>query len=50
MAVRRGLNVDPQHAGLLSLQRKLYPKSKRRRAAANGIVKQLLGRLLGRST
>ena len=49
MAVRRGLYVDPQHAGLLSLQRKLYPTSKRRRAAANGIVKQLLGRLLGRS-
>ena len=48
MAVRRGLNVDPEHAGLLRLQRQLYPKSDARRAGASGIVKQLLGRLLGR--
>ena len=49
MALRRGLNVDPEHAGLLSLQRKLSPETNRRRNGAGGMVKQLLGRLLGDS-
>ena len=47
-ALRRGMNVDPHHAGLLRLQRVLSPKS-RLGAGANGLVKQLLGRLLGHS-
>ena len=49
MALRRGLKIDPQHSGLLGLQRKLHPDSNLRRAGAGGIVKQLLGRLLRRS-
>ena len=51
MALRRGLKIDPEHAGLQRLQRELAQK---RRGALPGvksdnIVKQLLGRLLGRS-
>ena len=48
MALRRGLSIDPQHAGLLHLQRKVSPVLQRR--TGNGsIIKQLLDRLLGRS-
>ena len=47
-ALRRGMNVDPHHAGLLRLQHVLSPKS-HTGAGANGLVKQLLGRLLGHS-
>ena len=50
MALRRGLNIDPQHRGLLDLKRKLSLKGRASRAAGlksdNGI-KQLLKRLLG---
>ena len=49
MALRRGLNVDPEHSGLQSLQRKLHPDFNWRSVGAGGLVKQLLDRLLGRS-
>ena len=50
VALWRGLRIDPDHAGLQRLQRELAQK---RRGALRGvkpdkIVKQLLGRLLGR--
>jgi tetratricopeptide (TPR) repeat protein len=52
MALRRGLNINPQHRGLLDLKNKLSLKRRGSRAAglkSDNFVKQLLKRLLGHS-
>jgi tetratricopeptide (TPR) repeat protein len=50
MALRRGLNIDPEHAGLQRLQRELS-RGEQRIPGFNvdSIVSRLLGKLLGRS-
>lgn len=51
-ALRRGLRIDPDHAGLLRLKQKLSQRLRRGHVPglkSDNIVKQLLGRLLGRS-
>jgi len=49
MALRRGLNINPEHSGLQHLQRKLSMGMRNRRPGSGNIMKQLLGRLLGRA-
>jgi tetratricopeptide (TPR) repeat protein len=52
MALRRGLNIDPEHRGLLGLKRKLSLNGRASRAAglmSDNFVKRLLKRLLGHS-
>jgi len=52
MALRRGLNIDPDHAGLQRLQRELSRRKQRGSTPGfNGdnIVSRLLGKLLGHS-
>ena len=52
MALRRGLKIDPQHAGLQQLQQEIAQGERRgigTDGKLDGIVKQLLGRLLGYS-
>ena len=52
MALRRGLNINPQHRGLLDLKNKLSLNRRGSRAAglkSDNFVKQLLKRLLGHS-
>ena len=52
MALRRGLNIDPDHAGLQRLQRELSRSEQRGFIPGfniDNIVNRLLGKLLGRS-
>ena len=51
MALRRGLRINPEHKELQRLQHKLSPGMRNRLSGAgsDGVVKQLLGRLLGRA-
>ena len=52
MALRRGLHIDPEHAGLQRLKRELS-RSERRGAISgfrsDNVVSRLLGKFLGRS-
>jgi hypothetical protein len=50
VALRRGLRIDPGHTGLLRLQQEILPGERRvRQSGSDGIVKQLLGRIMGHS-
>lgn len=49
MALRRGLNIDPDHAGLRRLKQELS-RRERRGAIPGNVVGRLVGKLLGRSS
>ncbi len=52
MALRRGLKTDPEHAGLQHLQQEFLQGERRSfnpGGKLDGVIKQLLARLLGHS-
>jgi tetratricopeptide (TPR) repeat protein len=49
MALRRGLNIKPDHAGLLRLKQECSRRGARRGMKPDNIVRQLLTRILGHS-